>query len=197
MEDNTPITMKAIARALGISVSTVSRALKDSPRISKARREIIKAYAREHQFYPNSIAESLRYSKTKPLHVIGVIVPQFTHFYFSSVLSGIEQAAANAGYQIMVGQSGEQYDRERALCQSFFESKVCGVIVSQAKDTNQYDHFQKLIDHGMPLVFFDRICTGVNCSRVVVDDYKGALNAVSHLIETGCVLWHVNETGNF
>lgn len=186
MKDNNPITMKDIARALGVSVATVSRALKDSPRISQQRREMIKAYAREHQFYPNAIAESLRYSKVKPIHVIGVIVPQFTHYYFSSVLNGIEMAAAEKGYRLMVGQSGEEYERERTLCQSFFESKVCGVIVSQAKDTIRYDHFQQLIDHGMPLVFFDRICTGVNSSRVVVDDYKGAFTAVSHLIETGC-----------
>ncbi|MBQ9645647.1 MAG: substrate-binding domain-containing protein, partial [Prevotella sp.] len=72
------------------------------------------------------------------------------------------------------------------LCQSFYENKVCGVIVSQAKDTHRYEHFQRLMDAGVPLVFYDRICTGVNASRVVVDDYMGAFNAVSHLIETGC-----------
>ena len=186
MKDNAPITMKDIAEALGVSVATVSRALKDSPRISAEKREAIKAYARDHQFYPNVLAESLRHSRSKPLRVIGVIVPQFTHYYFSSVLNGIEQMASALDYQIMVGQSGEEYERERQLCQSFFEHKVCGVIVSQAKDTVQYDHFQQLIDHGTPLVFFDRICTGVDCSRVVVDDYKGALNAVDHLIQTGC-----------
>ncbi|NEM83736.1 LacI family transcriptional regulator, partial [Escherichia coli] len=86
----------------------------------------------------------------------------------------------------MVGQSGESYDSEVRLCENFYEHKVCGVIVSQAKDTLQYDHFKKLIDHDMPLVFYDRICTGINCSRVVVDDYMGAYNAVSHLIDTGC-----------
>ena len=110
----------------------------------------------------------------------------FTHFYFSSVLSGIEQEASARGYRIMVAQSDECYEREVKICQSFFENKVCGVIVSQAKDTQKYDHFQRLIDAGVPLVFYDRICTGVNASRVVVDDYMGAFNAVTHLIETGC-----------
>ena len=86
----------------------------------------------------------------------------------------------------MVAQSGEQYEREVQLCQSFYENKVCGIIVSQAKNTQRYDHFQRLIDMGMPLVFYDRICTGVNASRVVVDDYMGAFHAVQHLIETGC-----------
>ncbi len=186
MNNSTPITMKDIAQALGVSVATVSRALKDSPRISAERRELIKAYAREHNFYPNMIAESLRNTRLKPLHVIGVIVPQFTHFYFMSILSGIEQEAATHGYRLMVAQSDEQYQREVAICQSFFENKVCGIIVSQAKDTSRYEHFQRLIDCGVPLVFYDRICTGVDASRVVVDDYLGAYNAVKHLIETGC-----------
>lgn len=186
MEESAQLTMKDIAREFGISVATVSRALKDSPRISAERRAAIQQYAREHNFAPNVIAETLRNSKVKPLKIIGVIIPEFTHFYFSSVLSGIEEEASAHGYRIMVAQSDERYEREVKICQSFFENKVCGVIVSQAKDTQKYDHFQRLIDAGMPLVFYDRICTGVNASRVVVDDYMGAFNAVTHLIETGC-----------
>ena len=147
MEKNGPLTMKDIAREFGISVATVSRALKDSPRISEERRKAIQAYAREHNFYPNAVGEALRHSKVMPLRIIGVIVPE---------------------------------------CENFHRSKVCGVIVSQSKDTRNYDHYQKLIDAGIPLVFYDRICTGVNASRVVVDDYMGAYNAVTHLIETGC-----------
>lgn len=184
--EKSPITMKDIAQALGVSVATVSRALKDSPRISVERREAIKAYANAHNFFPNALAESLRNSRVHPIRVIGVILPQINHFYFSSILSGIEEEASARGYRLMVAQSDEQYEREVRICQSFFENKVCGVIVSQAKNTVKYDHFQKLIDNGVPLVFFDRICTGVNSSRVVVDDYMGAFNAVRHLIETGC-----------
>jgi DNA-binding LacI/PurR family transcriptional regulator len=186
MNEKAPLTMKDIARELGISVATVSRALKDSPRISLERRTAIQQYAREHHFTPNVIAESLRFSRIQPIKVIGVIIPEFTHFYFSSVLSGIEEEASARGYRIMVAQSGEGYEREVKICQSFLENKVCGVIVSQAKDTHKYDHFQRLMDEGVPLVFYDRICTGVNASRVVVDDYMGAFNAVTHLIETGC-----------
>ena len=186
MNVNTPITMKDIARELGVSVATVSRALKDSPRISREKRERIKQYAQEHNFMPNIIAESLRNSRVRPQKIIGVIIPQFAHFYFASVLSGIEQEASARGYTIMVAQSDEQYQREVRICKSFYEHKVCGIIVSQAKDTLQYDHFQQLIDRGVPLVFYDRICTGVNASRVVVDDYMGAFNAVTHLINTGC-----------
>ncbi len=186
MEKRITLTMKDIAREFGISVATVSRALKDSPRISAERRAAIQQYAREHNFTPNFIAESLRHSKVQPMKVIGVIIPEFAHYYFSSVLSGIEEEASARGYRIMVAQSNEQYEREVKICQSFYENKVCGIIVSQAKDTHQYDHFQRLIDSGVPLVFYDRICTGVNASRVVVDDYMGAYNAVTHLIETGC-----------
>jgi len=186
MNEKAPLTMKDIARELGISVSTVSRALQDSPRISAERRVMIQQFAREHNFTPNMLAESLRHSKVQPLKVIGVIIPEFTHFYFSSVLAGIEEEASSRGYRIMVALSGESYEREVRICQSFYENKVCGIIVSQAKDTHCYDHFERLMDAGLPLVFYDRICTGVNASRVVVDDYMGAFNAVTHLIETGC-----------
>lgn len=186
MKENAPLTMKDIARELGISVATVSRALKDSPRISEERRRVIQQYAREHNFYPNVIGEALRHSRVMPSKVIGVIVPEFTHYYFSSILTGIEETAMSHGYYIMVALSNEKFEREARICEMFHRQKVCGVIVSQAKDTKSYDHFQRLIDSGIPLVFYDRICTGVDASRVVVDDYMGAFNAVCHLIESGC-----------
>lgn len=186
MTERIPLTMKDIAREFNISVATVSRALKDSPRISAERRAAIQQYAREHHFTPNMIAESLRHSRVQPRKVIGVIIPNFVHYYFASVLSGIEEEASSHGYQLIVATSQESYEREVKICQSFLENKVCGIIVSQAKDSHRHDHFQRLIDAGVPLVFYDRICTGVNASRVVVDDYMGAFNAVSHLIKTGC-----------
>lgn len=178
--------MKDIAAEMGVSVATVSRALKDSPRISQSQRQKIQQYAREHNFTPNILAESLRHSRVQPMKVIGVIMPELVHYYFASVLKGIEEEAEAHGYRIMVAQSGERYDHEVRLCQSFYENKVCGIIVSQAKNTQRYDHFQRLIDLGVPLVFYDRISTGVDASRVVVDDYMGAFHAVQHLIDTGC-----------
>ena len=186
MKKSVPLTMRDIARKFGTSVATVSRALKDSPRISEERRQMIQAYAREHNFFPNAMGEALRHSRVMPSKIIGVIVPEFTHYYFMSVLTGIEEAAYARGYNIMVTQSSESYEREVRVCDTFRRYKICGVIVSQAKDTHKYDHYQKLIDAGVPLVFYDRICTGINASRVVVDDYMGAYNAVTHLIETGC-----------
>lgn len=176
--------MKDIAREFGVSVATVSRALKGSPRISEKRRNEIVAYAKAHDFSPNIMAESLRNNKT--MKIIGVIIPQFTHYYFSSILSGIEDEALKYGYRLLVAQSDEIYEREVETCNSFYENKVCGIIVSQSKNTSRYDHFISLMNKGLPLVFYDRICTGVDASRVVVDDYMGAYSAVEYMIGTGC-----------
>ena len=180
------MTMKDIARVFGISTATVSRALNNNESISLKRRQEIQKYAEEHNFLPNAIAESLRNNKVAPTKIIGVIIPQFVHYYFSSILSGIEKEAEINGYRIMVAQSEELYEKEVKICRSFASMHVCGVIVSQAKDTVKYDHFTKMTDSGIPLVFYDRICTGLNTSRVVVDDYAGAFNAVSYMIERGC-----------
>lgn len=186
MGERPTITMKDIARALNVSVATVSRALKDNPRISPAQKQRIQQYAQEHNYMPNVLAESLRRSRVAPQKVIGVIVPQIAHYFFSTILSGIEEQASARGYRIMVAQSEERYEREVRICQSFTENRVCGVIVSMAKDTHEYTHFQRLMEAGIPLVFYDRICTGMNTSRVVVDDYMGAYKAVKYLIDTGC-----------
>ncbi|MCR5820985.1 MAG: LacI family transcriptional regulator [Bacteroidaceae bacterium] len=180
------ITLKDIAQALGVSVTTVSRALKGNGRISAEMRERVLAYAREHNYTPNELAGSLRLSRQTPLHIIGVILPQIAHYYFSTILSGIEDEASKYGYRIMVAQSNESYEREVQICNTFLKNRVCGVIVSQAKDTVRYDHFLQLQQAGVPLVFYDRICTGLNTNRVVVDDYQGAFVAVSHLLDTGC-----------
>lgn len=178
--------MKDIAKALNVSVATVSRALAGSKSISEKRRKEIQDYAREHNFVSNFIAESLRNSKIKPVKLIGVIVPEFVHYYFSSILSGIEEEASSRGYRIIVAQSKEDYEREVKICQSFYQNRVCGVILSMAKTTRDYSHYIDLQNKQLPIIFYDRICTGINASRVVVDDYNAALNAVNYLIETGC-----------
>ena len=175
--------MKDIAKDLGISVATVSRALSNSPRISEECRKKVQNYAKEHNFVVDVMASSLRKGVKKPVKMIGVIMPEFVHYYFSSVLEGIETEAVANGYMVVVARSKERYENESRICENFLKQNVAGVIVSQAKDTTHYEHFKKLIEAGIPLVFYDRICTGVNVSRVVVDDYQGAFNAVSYLIE--------------
>ena len=177
------ITIKDIGRALGFSPSTVSRALKDNPDISLETREAIHKYAHEHNYKPNALALNLRTNRS---NTIGVIVPQLVHHFFSCVLSGIEKSAAKAGYNILVAQSNESYEQEVKIVHSFLAARVCGVIASLAKDTSQYDHYQDLLDNNIPIVFYDRICTGINTERVVVDDYAGAFSAVEYMIQTGC-----------
>ena len=181
-----PLTMKDLAHMLGVSVATVSRALRDSPSISKQRREEIQRFAREHDFRPNIVAESLRNSRRVPIKVIGVITPEFVHYYFSSVLAGIEQVASERGYLLVVACSGENESREAQLCDTFYRNRVCGIIAAQSKHTVNYSHFVRLAQNKVPLVFYDRICPAINANRVVVDDYKGAFNAVTYLIERGC-----------
>lgn len=185
-KDDKITTMKDIAQQLGVSVATVSRALSDSPRISEERREMIKAYAKAHNFQPNKLAETLRKTRIQPSKTIGVILPEYTHFYFSSVMTGLDEVASSRGYLLMVAQSAEDYEHEVEVCQRLYNNKVCGIIVSQSKSTIRYDHFIDLQKKGMPMVFFDRICTGIEANRVVVDDYQGAFNATEYLIGTGC-----------
>lgn len=186
MNEKHPMTMKDIARELGVSVSTVSRALNDSPSISRERREFIQQFARQHNFVANALAGQLRQSRTMVSRVIGVVVPEFDREFFACVLAGIEDEAATRGYRLMVACSAEDSAREVDICRSFTQNKVCGIIISQAKTTVNYGHFEKVTAAGLPLVFFDRICPGIDASRVVVDDYAGTYRAVSYLIEHGC-----------
>ncbi len=177
------ITIKDIAKAMGCAPSTVSRALNNCSNISRSVREAIQEYAREHKYRPNELALNLRNNRS---NTIGVIVPQMVHYFFSSVLSGIEKAASEAGYNIIVAQSNERYEKEVAIVDAFRKAKVCGVIASLAKETRDFGHFRRLVDEDVPLVFYDRICTELNTSRVVVDDYTGTFTAVEHMIVTGC-----------
>lgn len=177
------ITIKDIARELGVSPSTVSRALKDNPDISKETRDAIHKFAKENNYKPNALALNLRTSRT---NTIGVIIPQLIHHFFSCVLSGIEEVASKAGYNILVAQSNECYDQEVKIAQSFLSARVCGVITSLAKDTSEYNHYQELIDNNIPIVFYDRICPNIKTGRVVVDDYAGSFAAVEYMIQTGC-----------
>lgn len=177
------ITIKDIARALNVSPSTVSRALKDNPDISRETREAVQKYAREHNYKPNEMAVNLRASRS---NTIGVIVPQLVHHFFSCVLSGIEKAATEGGFNIIVAQSNDSYEQEVKIVHSFLAARVCGVIVSLAKETSHYKHYQELLDNNIPIVFYDRICTGLKTERVVVDDYAGSFAAVEYMIQTGC-----------
>jgi LacI family transcriptional regulator len=179
----TPLTLKDIARQLQLSVSTVSRALKNSREISEETRQLVQEYARQHNYKPNMLALSLRMQHTS---TVGVIVPELANNFFSSVLSGIETVADRNGYNVVVCQSNETMEKEQRNVQTLIHAKVCGILVSMSKSTTEHRHFQEIIDAGIPLVFFDRICPAIHSDKVVADDYSGTLHAVDYMIETGC-----------
>ncbi|MFT3753043.1 MAG: LacI family DNA-binding transcriptional regulator [Paludibacter sp.] len=178
-----PITIKDIARALNISPSTVSRALKNHPDISQDTKDVVNKFAKDNNYKPNTLALSLRMSKN---NTIGVIVPEINNYFFSFVLSGIEEVADEADFNVLLCQSGENYEKEVRNTKALEATRVSGVLASLCKHTTNYDHFQDIIDCDIPLVFFDRICIGINTDRVVVDDYVGAFAAVEYMIQTGC-----------
>lgn len=175
-------TIVDIAKKLGVAPSTVSRALSDHPDVKKATKEKIRKLAKELRYSPNTFARSLKSNQTT---TIGVIVPEIKHDFFSSAISGIEEVAYQSGYTILVCQSNESYERERVNTNALMHHRVAGVIVSISQNTKSGDHFQELLRRKIPLVFFDRVCEDVNASKVVIDDFKGAFNAVTHLIQRG------------
>jgi LacI family transcriptional regulator len=176
------VTIKDIARELGISPSTVSRALKDHPDISKSTKELVNKLAAEMNYRPNPIALSLRNRRS---NVIGVVIPEIVHYFFSSVISGIEKVANEHGYSVMVSQSSEKYEKEVEVCQTFLHSIIDGLLISVSKETEEYEHLKILDEEGIPIVFFDRIIEGFESDCVVIDDYKGAYQATEHLIVEG------------
>ena len=177
------ITLKDIAQALNLSPSTVSRAMKNHPAISEDTRKLVQKYAEQHKYKPNTLAMQLRTNRN---NTIGVIVPEIVHYFFSTVLSGIQEEAESEGYKLLFCHSQEDYEREVKSVETLIDARVCGILASQSKETQQYHHFQEIVDNNIHLVFFDRICTGINTDKVVVDDYAGAFNAVEYLISTGC-----------
>ena len=176
------VTIKDIARELGISPSTVSRALKDHFEISEETKKAVREVAEKLNYQPNSLALSLRYSKS---NTIGVIIPEIVHFFFSTVISGIEDIAHSRGYNVIITQSNESMEREMANLQTLFNNRVDGVLISISKETNKYTHLESVIQKGLPLVFFDRVAHGLKCSKVTVDDFMGGYQATQHLIQQG------------
>jgi DNA-binding LacI/PurR family transcriptional regulator len=177
------VTIKDIARELGISPSTVSKALKGHPDISSATKKAVIELVDRWNYKPDPIALSLKSGLSK---TIGVIVPEIVHYFFSTVISGIEDLAYDSGYHVMFCQSNESYEREVKAVETLLSSRVDGILVSLCKVTRNFDHFRKIIENHIPLVYFDRICDKIETDRVIVDDEAGAFEGVNHLIKSGC-----------
>ena len=179
------ITIKTIAKELGVSTSTVSKALKDSHEISTETKEKIQAYANLYNYKPNHLALQLRNQKTK---VIGVILPKIVHHFFSTVIMGIEEGANKKGYNIMVCFSNESYKKEVETLKVLSNGSVDGLIVSIANETlknKDFNHFKELVSEEIPLVLFDRVVDEILCDKVVVDDVGAGYKATKHLLENG------------
>jgi len=175
-------TIKDIAKALNVSSSTVSRALKDYPGISKQTKLKVKELAEKLNYRPNAVALSLRKSKS---FTIGVIIPEVVHFFFSTVISGIEEIAYANGYNVILCQTNESLEREKSSIGTIISNQIDGLLISYSKETTDFGHFQNLIDYNFPMVFFDRVPELENTVNVTIDDFSGAKKAVQHLIEQG------------
>lgn len=176
------VTIKDIARELKISPSTVSRALKDHPDISVETKRLVNELAKKLNYQPNAIALSLKQSRS---NTIGIIIPEIVHYFFSSVISGIEDVAYDAGFNVIICQSNEMYDREVANVRTLLANRVDGILVSISKETKDYNHLYKIRDNEVPLVFYDRTVPGFYGDQVIVDDLDAAYRATKHLIESG------------
>jgi LacI family transcriptional regulator len=177
------ITLKQIAKEFSVSISTVSKALKDSHEIGEETRSKIKAFADYYNYKPNSLALQLRNQKSS---VIGVIIPEIVHHFFSTVIDGIEQYANGKGYNVMVCLSNESYEKEVSNFSVLTNGSVDGLIVSIARETQEnqdYKHFEALIKDDFPLVLFDRINDDLQCDKVIIDDIGGAFKATNHLLD--------------
>jgi LacI family transcriptional regulator len=179
-------TLKQIAKELGVSVSTVSKALNGSPEISEPTKQRVQEYAKLKNYKPNVIGLSLKNRKTK---TIGVIIPNILNHFFAKVFSGIEKVADEKGYKVITCITNESLEKEINALEMLSNGTIDGFILSMAEESQKlkkYDHFSNIINEGTPIVMFDRIAEEVNCDKVIVDDYESAVNATEHLIKTGC-----------
>ena len=179
------VTLKQIAKELDVSISTVSKSLRDSSEISEDTRLKVQAFAKLYNYKPNLIALSLKNKKTK---TIGIIIPEIVHHFFATVISGIEHVANERGYNVIVCLSDESFDKEVINMEMLANGSIDGFIMSLSKETQQrkdFHHISEVINQGMPVVMFDRVTNDVLCDKVIIDDNLAAYQAVDSLINNG------------
>ena len=176
------VTIKDIAKELNISVSTVSRALRDTYDVSQDTRDKVLATATRLKYKPNYNAIGLAKGST---HTIGVILPFITNYYFSTVITGIQEVAYSKGYNIVFFITNDSPEREISIIENLTVSSLDGLLVSISTDSDASEHFSLVMNEGLPVVFFDRVANDINTSKVMQDDYNGAFEAVEHLITNG------------
>lgn len=176
-------TILDIAKELNVTASTVSRALRNHPRISQSTKEAVWEMAKKLDYQPNNIAAALRKGKS---NIIGVMVPTSDRHFFASVIRGVEEVIRDEGYNLIICQSDDQFSKEQLNIEALLKIQVDGIIASVAKETTDFSHYRKIKDQGVSLVLYDRVNESLEVNAVVTDDYLGAYKAVTHLIEQGC-----------
>lgn len=176
------VTIKDIAKALGLSTSTVSRALRDSYEISEDTKKLVKDYATSINYRPNPIALSLKEKRSRS---IGVIVCEIANSFFSQVINGIESIAYDQGYNVTISQSHESFEREVLDVGHLASRSIDGLLISVSAETQNFDHLKKLHEQGLPIVFFDRIVNDIETHKVTTNNAAGAYAATAHLLEKG------------
>jgi DNA-binding LacI/PurR family transcriptional regulator len=180
---NSQATIRDIAIKLNISISTVSRSLRNAPDVNQETKRAVLEMAKALNYEPNRVAQSLRSKRTNTL---GVIVPEIVMHFFSSAISGIQEYAADHNYSTMFCQSMESYETEKNNIQMLVSNRVDGLLISLSSQTQNYDHLYPIIEKKIPIVLFDRVADELPVSKVIVDDHDGAFKAVDYLISTGC-----------
>ncbi|WP_395048980.1 LacI family DNA-binding transcriptional regulator [Flavobacterium sp.] len=179
------ITLKQIARELDVSISTVSKSLRNSLEIGEETRLKVQAFAKFYHYKPNNIALSLKNRKTK---TIGLIIPEIVHYFFSTVINGIEQIANEKGYSVIICLSDDSFDKEVLNMEMLANGSIDGFIMSLSKETQQkgdFHHITEVINQGMPVVMFDRVTNDILCDKVIINDELSAYGAVQSLIDKG------------
>jgi LacI family transcriptional regulator len=179
------VTLKQIAKELDVSISTVSKSLRDSNEIGEDTRLKVQAFAKLYNYKPNNIALSLKNRKSK---TICIIIPEIIHHFFATVISGVEHVANENGYNVIVCLSDESFDKEVINMETLANGSIDGFIMSLSKETQQkrdFHHITEVINQGMPVVMFDRVTNDILCDKVIIDDSQAAYNATQHLINNG------------
>ncbi|GAB2644334.1 LacI family DNA-binding transcriptional regulator [Emticicia sediminis] len=177
------ITIVDVAKVLGVSPSTVSRALNNSSEINENTRQEIIRVANELDYRPNLLAQSLHRGET---HTIGVVIPDIQRPFFAGVVAGIQKIASEAGYRVMICQSNESHSTEVLNVQALMASRVDGLLISHSKETNSFEHIKLHLRKGIPIVHFDRVCDELETAKVALEDFDGSFALVEHLIQRGC-----------
>ncbi|QKG54429.1 LacI family DNA-binding transcriptional regulator [Hymenobacter sp. BRD67] len=178
-----PVNLKQLAEELNLSIATVSRALQDSHEVSAATKNRVRALATARHYEPNAYASSLRRNQSK---TIGVVIPKVTNHFFALAINGIEEAARQCGYHVLIYLTHDDYAREVSIIQHLKGGRVDGILMSVASGTEDIAHLKSLKETTIPLVFFDRVCADIHTAKVTTNDYESSYQATEHLLAAGC-----------